>query len=45
MHPCACFRWCTLRIMEANTQVLIKVLELLKDVMAMLEGREYRWGV
>ncbi len=37
-----CFRWCTVRIAEANTQVLVKVLDLLKDVMAALEAQGHK---
>ncbi|KAL6753732.1 armadillo-type protein [Haematococcus lacustris] len=36
------FRWSTLRIAEANTQVLVKVLDMLKEVMAAMEAADHR---
>ena len=36
--PLLC-RWCTLRIIEANTQMLVKVLELLKELLGMMESK------
>jgi hypothetical protein len=40
-NPRAC-RWCTLRIAEANTQVLIKVLDMLKEVMSAMEAHDIK---
>ncbi|KAF5842943.1 hypothetical protein DUNSADRAFT_3536, partial [Dunaliella salina] len=33
------FRWCTLRILEANTQMLVKVLDLLKEIFGTMASR------
>ena len=36
-------RWCVLRIVESNTQVLVKVLDMLKLLLDMLIDRGYKW--
>jgi hypothetical protein len=35
-------RWCTLRIVEGNTQVLVKVLDMLKDLLGAMEVQGHK---
>ena len=37
-------RWCTLRILEANTASLVKVLDLLKGIFDAMAEHGYRWA-